>query len=181
VARFGDDKTVFVIRQGPKILDITEFANLDNMEIVSELTDYFHKWRPSLICIDAIGVGTGVFDRAKQLGMPVHPVVVSQKSTEPMQYLNLRAQLYGLTREWLNNGADIPNEPKLEQQFSSIEFGYNKKMQIQMLGKKEIKAKGGESPDKVDAITLTFAGEAIARVSANIQARPVKSTGFVWA
>ena len=160
VARFGDDKTVFVVRQGPKLLDITIMAGLDTMEVAGRLLEYQRKWNCQAINIDAIGIGAGVYDRAKQLGMPVHQVIVSQRSTNPTQFMNLRSQLYGCTKEWLANGADIPNQPKdiaeqLEAQLASIQYGYNKKMQIQMLGKKEIKRQGLPSPDIVDAITLT--------------------------
>jgi hypothetical protein len=180
VARFGDDKTVFITRQGPKVIDITKYAGLNNMEVVAKLVEYHRKWNHSIINIDAIGVGTGVYDRSKELRLPVHPVVVSQKSTEPMQYLNLRAQLYGLCREWLQNGADIPKDVDVIKQFNSMEYGFNKKMQIQMMGKKEIKAKGLESPDIVDAICLTFAGEAIARIRVGVQAREIKVSSHLW-
>jgi hypothetical protein len=180
IARFGDDLTVFVLRQGPKVLHIEKYSGLDNMEVVSKLVEFYQKWQPSLINMDAIGVGTGPFDRAKELGLPVHPVVVSQKSTDPLQYCNLRAQLYGLCREWLYNGADIPNDQDFEQQFLSVEYGFTPKMQIQMAQKKLIKAKGLPSPDIVDALTLTFAGEAITRRSFQTKPRPVQQSNYFW-
>ena len=130
--------------------------------------------------MDAIGVGTGPFDRAKELGMPVHPVVVSQKSSDPLQYCNLRAQLYGLTREWLYNGADIPSDEEFRTQLLSVEYGFTNKMQIQMAAKKLIKARGLPSPDIPDALTLTFAGEAIARRQIMTRPRKVESTNFLW-
>ena len=98
IARFGDDQTVFVVRQGPKILDITTFNGLDTMQVSSELYEYWKKWKGNVVCIDAIGIGAGVADRCKQLHMPIHQVVVSQKSTDPRQYFNLRSQLYGLSK-----------------------------------------------------------------------------------
>jgi hypothetical protein len=180
VARFGDDQTVFVTRQGPKLLDIQKFSGLNNMEVVAKLVEYNLNNSPGLINIDAIGVGTGVFDRAKELKLPVHPVVVSQKSTDPMQYFNLRAQLYGLTKQWLENGADIPNDIDLKKQLLSMEYGFNKKMQIQMIGKKEIKAKGLDSPDIPDAISLTFAGEAIARLTSAHRPRTIRKSDYLW-
>ena len=183
VARFGDDKTVFVIRQGPKILDITTFDGLDTMEVSAELVDYYRRWSPIVINIDAIGIGAGVFDRAKALQLPVQQVIVSQKSTEPAQYMNLKSQLYGHTKTWLANGADIPDDPnlKLESQLQSIQYGYNKKMQIQMLGKKEIKKQGLDSPDIVDAITHTFLQDAFMRVNQILTpARAVVQSNYLW-
>jgi hypothetical protein len=180
IARFGDDMTVFVLRQGPKLLHVEKHSGLDNMEVVTKLVEFCQKWQPALINMDAIGVGTGPFDRAKELGLPVKPVVVSQKSTDPLQYCNLRAQLYGLSREWLYNGADIPKDDDLRIQMLSIEYGFTQKMQIQMAQKKLIKAKGLPSPDIADALTLTFAGEAIARYNVDAIARPVQHTNYFW-
>ena len=37
VARFGADQTVFSLRQGPKILDITRYSNLDTMEVAARV------------------------------------------------------------------------------------------------------------------------------------------------
>jgi hypothetical protein len=181
IARFGDDSTVFVTRQGPKLLDVTTYHGIDTMEVSSKLMDYHLKWKSGIICIDSIGIGAGVFDRAKQLNLPVKEVVVSQKSTDPQQYLNMRSQLYGLTREWIQNGADIPNDERLIRQFTSMQYGYNNKMQLQLMTKKDLKKQGLESPDIVDAVALTFAGEAIARREHNIKPRHVRKSSYVWA
>lgn len=181
IARFGDDMTVFVIRQGPRILDITKFKGLDTMEVASKLFEYNTMWKPNTICVDSMGIGAGVYDRAKQLHLPVHQVVVAQKSTEPMEYANLRAQLYGLTKEWLQNGADIPSDKEVYEQFLSIEYGYNTKMQIQMVSKKDLKKRGIDSPDIVDAITLTHLHDAFKRVGvAAVKAREVKKANYLW-
>lgn len=156
VARFGSDKTVFVTRQGPKLLDITEFSGLDTMEVSHRALEYIRAHQISLLYIDGIGVGAGVVDRLKQLGAPVKDVVVSMASTEPRLYGNLRTQLYGKTKEWLQNGADIPNDPDLMTQLTSCSYTYNNKMQLQILGKKEQKKILGVSPDILDSVTLTF-------------------------
>jgi hypothetical protein len=180
VARFGDDETVFVLRQGPKLLHVIRLNGLDNMEVVSKLVDYYRMWAPQLIVIDATGTGTGVYDRAKEMELPVHPFISSLKSTDPMRYLNMRAQVYGLMRDWLDYGADIPNDKDLAKQLLSIEYGFTKKMQFQMLGKKEIKSKGLPSPDIVDAITMTFAQAALQKASAKVAPRRVKQTDYLW-
>jgi hypothetical protein len=180
IARFGDDRTVFVVRQGPKILDVTTFQGLDTMRVSSELYEYYKKWKATMICIDAIGVGAGVFDRCKQLQMPVHQVVVSQKSTDPQQYCNLRAQLYGLCKQWLENGADIPNIHDMKKQFLSMEYGFNNKMQVQMISKKDLKSKGLDSPDIPDAVSLTFAKDAINMPHHMMGKRRVVKTNHLW-
>jgi len=161
VARFGDDVTAFVVRQGPKIVDMKTYKGLDTMEVATKVAQFNAIHHCSAIFIDAIGVGAGTADRCKVLGLPIRDVVVSNKSTEPMVYSNLRAQLWGKMREWLDNGADIPQEyaskeAGLSTQLTSMEYGYNNRMQIQLLSKKDLKKMGYPSPDVADALSFTF-------------------------
>lgn len=161
VARFGDDLTVFVVRQGPKLVETKCYKGLDTMEVASKIAEFNAIHKCGAIYIDSIGVGAGTADRCKQLNLPVKDVVVSNKSTEPAIYANLRSQLWGKMREWLENGADIPidstdREANLATQLTSMEYGYNNKMQIQLLSKKDLKKMGYPSPDIADALSYTF-------------------------
>lgn len=156
IARYGDDDTVFLLRQGPKILDIVKMKGFDTQEVAYRLREYYSKWTPNMLCIDGTGLGAGVVDRIKEFQLPHHDVIVSQSSTEPLKYLNLRAQLYGKVLEWLQAGADIPDDPDLFSQLVSTSYTYTTKLQVQMLSKKEIKRSGLPSPDIVDALSLSM-------------------------
>ena len=182
VARFGSDLTVFTVRQGPKVLDITEHQGLDTTEVAGLLVDYFHKHKPENIFIDAIGIGAGVYDQAKRFGLPVHEVVVSMKSSDPKTYFNLRSQLWGQMRDWLHNGASIPmGATKLKSQLTAMTYSYNNKLQIQLANKKDLKKQGLESPDIPDALSLTFAPAVHGYNPAKKRARRVRRTNYVWA
>lgn len=181
VARFGSDKTVFCIRQGPMLLDIQEHEGLDTVEVASYLVDYYHKWRPETIFIDAIGIGAGVYDQTKTFGLPVVEVVVSTKSSDPKQYFNLRSQLWGELREWLHNGASIPaDNPTLKSQLTSMTYSYNNRLQIQCANKKDLKKQGLESPDIPDSICLTFAPNTFGYSPMARVKRKVKTARYVW-
>ncbi len=67
VARQGDDETVFVTRQGPKILDITTYHGLDGPEVASKLLDYYRIYEHKVIFIDALGVGASPYDAGRRL------------------------------------------------------------------------------------------------------------------
>lgn len=186
IARFGDDSTVLVVRQGPKLLDFKVFKGLDTMEVATKVSEFHALHQTSRIFIDSIGVGAGTFDRLKELRLPVQEVIVSNKSTEPNIYSNLRSQIWGKMREWIYNGADIPTQAKdkdtnLASQLSSMEFAYNNKMQIQLLSKKELKRMGHPSPDIADALSLTFADQVFERGGRSFMKRPIKQTRFLWA
>lgn len=156
VARFGDDRSVIVIRQGPKLFEPIVFRGKDNMELASDVIDAFRENNATAVYVDGIGVGSGVVDRLKQLKIPVVDVVVSEASTKPREYANMRAELWGGVRGWLRDGADIPFDSELESDLIAPEYGYNPKMQIVLESKKDIKQRTGQSPDIAEALAMTF-------------------------
>lgn len=183
IARFGDDMTVFVTRQGPKILDITKFKGLDTMEVAGHMLDYYQHHQHHTVFVDGTGLGAGVVDRGKELGVPIVDVVVASKSSNPHKYVNLKSQLWGSMKDWLGNGADIPRDEELRKQFLAMEYGYNTRLQVQLMGKKELKKRHGFSPDIPDAIALTFAEDAfltLQRGAPSRRARNVQMSNFLW-
>lgn len=181
IARFGDDETIFVCRQGPKILDIKRMKGHDTMEVSEALFSYQSTWAAQTVFIDSIGIGAGVFDRCKQLRMPVREVMGSHKSTKPMEYFNMRSQLWGEMRHWLNNGADIPdNVEEMRSQLLGMTYGYTAKMQLALTTKKDIKRAGLKSPDIPDAIALTFAEHLYTGGTISSRPRQVVESGYMY-
>jgi hypothetical protein len=180
VARYGVDKTVFVTRQGPKIIDVSSYSQLNNMEVVGKLVEYRNIFNLSVIFIDAIGTGSGVYDRAKELRLPVKEVVVSTKSSEPHKYFNMRSQLWGYMRDWLENGADIPLNDSLRSELIAMTYGFSGKMQIQMGNKKDMKKRGLASPDHADALSLTFADRVYGNTNSSTLPRKIRRNNFLW-
>jgi len=158
VARFGSDKTIFIKRQGPKVLDIQKFQGLDTMEVTGEILSYYNLNRGiSQIYIDEVGLGAGSYDRAKELNLPVVGINVGMKSTNSKAYYNLRAELYSELKEWLRSGADIPHDDELIDQLSSLQYGFNQRTQLQLMTKNDMKKKLNlPSPDIADALAFTF-------------------------
>ena len=180
IARFGDDETVFVARQGPKILNITQMKGKDTMEVAAALMEYHRQFPAKVIFVDAIGIGAGVFDRCKQLKMPVKEVMGSHKSSKPMEYFNMRSQLWGEMRHWINNGADIPFIEDLRSQMVGMTYGYTAKMQIALTTKKDIKKQGLKSPDIADAIAMTFAEHVYGSAGFKARKRKVRTSGYMY-
>lgn len=185
IARFGDDKTVFVIRQGPKVHAIITYSRLNTMEVAARIAEEQAVHRCAAIYIDSIGVGAGTFDRCRELGLPVTEVLVSNKSTQPNIYCNLRAQLWGEMKSWLTNGADLPYIAKdpdtnLLSQACAMRYFYNGKMQLQLMAKKDLKKMGHESPDIADALSYTFV-DTVYDFKPRMRARKkIKRVNFVW-
>lgn len=180
IARFGDDETVLIARQGPKILDITRLKGLDTMEVSEAIYKYQMTFATKSIFIDAIGIGAGVYDRCKQLKLPVREVIGSNSSTKPLEYYNMRSQLWGEMRHWLGNGGDIPNIEDLRSQLVGMSYGYTTKMQIALTTKKDIKRLGLKSPDIADALALTFAPEIFGGGATIFKPRQVVKSNYLY-
>lgn len=165
VARFGDDQTVMVIRRGLKLLHIERHRELDLMQTSARVARLEDMWGVDVTFIDAIGLGAGVVDRLHQLGRKCIGVVSASKATD-RRYYNLRAQMWGDMKDWLEQ-ADLPTEAtmrlwglietELKTDLTSPEYGYDVKGSIQLEKKEDMKSRGCASPDTGDAIALTFA------------------------
>lgn len=181
VARFGDDSSVIVDRQGPKIHGIQVFKGLDTILFSREIirtfrtqgTHYDH------IAVDGIGIGSGVVDQLKHQQMPVIDVNVSTKSSDPKTYFNLRSQIWGEMRIWLSTGS-IGYNDQLRTDLIGINYSYNNKMQIILEAKKDLKRRGLKSPDLGDALALTFASSTFQYSSARQRVRPVIKSNYMW-
>jgi hypothetical protein len=178
-ARFGDDSSVIVDRQGPKVHRIYEYRGLDTVAFTRQIIEVYHKESYAAVFVDGIGLGAGVCDQLKAFHIPVVDVVVSQKSTDPKTYFNLRAQIYGKLKDWLPS-ADMPEDKALRTDLLALNYSYNNKLQILLESKKDLKRRGGKSPDKGDALSLTFSNEIFNGARYKVQARPIKQASYMW-
>lgn len=169
VARFGDDETVMCIRRGRDAQSnpwIT-LRGADTMQVAARIMELNNTFKFDAIFIDGGGVGGGVIDRLRmmqyrnvievQFGASADKSVV----TGEMQviYANKRAEMYGNMRDWLKGGM-IPDDPDLIAQLTSVEYGYimrDGKDAILLEKKSDMKKRGLASPDRADALALTFA------------------------
>jgi hypothetical protein len=91
--------------------------------------------------VDVIGIGAGVYDRLKELNLPVHPFNASEKSREPDRYLNKRAEGYWHMRSLFEEeNIDIdPDDDELAAQLVGIKWWYNSSGKIVIEPKEDIK------------------------------------------
>ena len=168
VARFGDDASIIRFRQGRNARRIPpiKLRGADTMELAARVADESTRQRVDAIFIDGGGVGGGVVDRCRQIGLSVTDVQFGAKSDRapvgqdrPIGYANKRAEMWGNMREWLRGGA-IDNDPELIADLTGIEYGYvlrDGRDAIQLERKEDMKRRGLASPDNGDALALTFA------------------------
>jgi len=163
VARFGADSSVLVKRVGSAMPDSPRiWRAVDLMHIVGAVkVDYNHMpddMRPQAICVDVIGLGSGVVDRFSELGLPVIPVNVAESPASTGQYYRLRDELYGRCRDWFEKReCTIPRNDRLINELTSLRYRFTSDGRLRLESKDEMKKRGLASPDVADALALTFA------------------------
>ena len=85
------------------------------------------------------------------------------------RYANKRAEMWGLMREGLKVGLAVPDDPDLENQMTGLLYGFRdaqKGAEIILERKEHMKARGLSSPDRADALALTYAYPVLPRKDA---------------
>jgi hypothetical protein len=70
---------------------------------------------------------------------------------------NKRAEMWVRMREWLNGAVGIPDDPTLEAHLTAVEYTHDANNAILLEKKEDMKRRGLPSPDRADALALTFA------------------------
>jgi hypothetical protein len=168
VARFGDDHSSICVRQGLQVLDMQKFFKLDTMELVDKVIRAIYNWKGYLIFVDSNGLGAGVADRLRQLRHRVIDVSAGSRASDDSRFLNLRAEMWFNTLEWLQDGGSLnwlmANDPdlgrkrkELQTQLSAQTYEYTTSNKIKLTSKEKMKLDGIPSPDMADALAMTLA------------------------
>lgn len=175
-ARFGSDKSALARRRGNTLTEkVQEWAGLDTMELAGRIKALYDSAppseRPSQINVDVIGLGAGVCDRLRELGLPARGINVSEAPVVfSDKYLNLRAELWFKGRDWLAaRDCALANDEGLVAELVVPRFKFTSNGKLQVESKDDMKKRGFPSPNKADAFLLTLASEAISASSGSKQ------------
>ena len=165
VARFGSDKSALAKKKGNVIIEVKKWRGLDLMQLVGAIKSEYEAEeshdRPVSIYIDSIGLGSGVVDRLRELGLPAVGINVSESPAMKGSYINLRAELWGKMKNWLEQrNCVIPKDDDLLADLTAPRYTFNSSGKLRVESKDEMKKRGLASPDMADACILTLAGDA---------------------
>lgn len=158
-ARFGDDRSCIIRRQGRVAFGLESYAKKDTMEITGIVHQIIQSERPAKVFVDVGGLGAGVVDRLFELGHReiVVPVNAGSSPLDSKRYFNKRAELWGLMKEWLlDEPCQIPDNDALHSDLCGIRYKVDSNSRLVMEQKAEMKKRGIRSPDTSDALALTF-------------------------
>jgi hypothetical protein len=214
VARAGGDSTVFAFRLGVVVSKLTAYDRQDTMQTTARVQaalaasgdpggpeelgepDQHQKleqdeeqaapvgWVP---VVDSIGVGGGVVDRLRELGVPVLAYTGAAKTRRRTRdgefgFANVRSAAYWNLRELLDPafGAEIMLPPDdlmisdLTTPTWDVITGVPPKVQVEK--KEDVVARLGRSPDRGDSIAMAFFAESLAYSNVLAPTNPGRST-----
>lgn len=166
-ARFGTDSSCIAIRVGRNARDLgsRQFRGLDTRQLAMEVARLANELRSVYhfplvhICVDGIGIGAGVVDTLRGMGFDVTDVQAAGRATDYRTYLNTRAELYGRMKDWLQSGGAIEDHEELAEDLTAADYLFTPKGLLQLEAKDSIRVRLGRSPDRADALAMTFAVE----------------------
>ena len=156
IARFGENSSTICIRQGRKVSEIEVLPKQDLMTTAHCIAEAMKVHRPLQTFIDGSGIGAGVVDKLRQLNFSVVDVNGGNSSINP-RFLNKRAEMWWEMKEFIEGACELPKDGQLKDELTSVEYDYTDKGRIRLDRKTDIMEKYGFSPDKADALALTFA------------------------
>lgn len=157
IARFGDDRTVIITRNGDVIDEVISYRNRDLMQSVGHVIEAIEAYRPDAVFIDGVGIGAGVVDRLNQLRYRVIDVQSGRKAMNDAKYVNLRAEMWCRMRDWVKDKGQIPVNNQLADDLASVTYSFDHRNRTQLESKIDMKKRGLPSPDMGDALAMTFA------------------------
>jgi hypothetical protein len=163
VARFGEDRTVIGMRQGRRARVLGVHRGLDTVQVAERMIEHIQRLDPDAVVVDGDGLGAGTVDHLRARGFDkrngkriLHEFHGGEKAFDDQLYMNRRAEIWGKMRDWLPD-SDIEDDPALDQDLSSPEYGFDNKGRIQLERKVDMKKRGLASPDQGDQLAMTFA------------------------
>lgn len=170
VARFGDDSSALAKRKGNhQLAPVREWWGKDTMQTTGIIKAEWDACpvdrRPVAINVDVIGIGSGVVDRLKEMGLPAVGINVAESEAvndrEDRQFNRLRDELWWRGREWLEaKDCKFADDEETIAELTTPTYTILSNGLIQVERKDEMKKRGVKSPNRADAWLLTLADTA---------------------
>lgn len=169
VAEMGNDYNIACFRYAGFVEKFYHYWNgIDSDATATRALGLYKQKNVEMAYIDGTSWGSSVAPSMSRQGRSDGVRAVSVKLAEsPEDFLKvemgefyqLRDQLYWAIREWLHkdNTAMLPPDPELEEELRALEYTVDGRGRIKVTNKDNLRKMLKRSPDKVDALALTFA------------------------
>jgi len=169
----GTNEIIFARRNGWRHLPLIAIAKAKPMKVAERTKTESMTFKAIKTVMDAVGIGDGIHDRARQLQVPGLVAFKSNRaSRKPKKYHNLGSEAWWMFREALDPDGDnpisLPYDLELMAQLSAAKWTTDGQDRIWVIPKKEWAADDEsemeqESPDRAEATILANFGAATAK------------------
>lgn len=172
--------SAIAFRRGREMMQSFQYTGRSPMELAGLVANFIDTHNPVKCFID-VGNGYGVVARLGELGYgkTVTGVHFAEGAIEEGLYLNKRAEMWCLMRDWFIAGnVSCPDDDELHKQFTCVPM--EKKTSsglIKLESKDKIKEDTGIDPHRGDAYALTFAYPVSREAQSGRHIRKVERTG----
>lgn len=165
VARFGSDRTVLAIRNGPVLVELRRTVKEDTMATTGRVAGVLTADPARTAVVDVIGIGAGVVDRLREMGHKVQAFNASAATdrldvTGELGFANSRSGALWSLREQLDPSAGsdlcLPDDEMLLGDLSAPQWKVTSGGKIAVESKDEIAKRLGRSTDDGDACASAF-------------------------
>lgn len=163
VARYGEDATVVYRNRGGVIRFVEEARKQSTTDTTSMFARILlQHGEPSVadvaMSVDGDGLGAGVVDQLRQLGLPVIEFRGGEKAKDPTRFVNRRAEMFWLLREAIEAGeVDLdPADLDLAAELGKLKWFDDGRGRIRVESKEDMRRRGIKSPDRADAAAMAF-------------------------
>lgn len=156
VARQGDDQSVIARRQGRLAFPLRAMRIPDTMLVATQFGMEYTEHKADAMFVDETGgYGAGVIDAMRMRGYDVIGVQFGGKPND-YRYFNKRSEMLFELCKWIKEGGALPEDRELKEELCALTYVFQGD-KFRVVEKEIIKAEIGRSPDKADALALTFA------------------------
>jgi len=163
VARYGSDKTAFVIVNDSGVVYRESHQGWSTMQTAGRTIAIAREWGidAANVALDDTGVGGGVTDRLDEQDFYARPVNFAERAEDSEKYANIRTEMYAKLGNALRPGDGgafaLPQDARdLARQMTDLQYKFTSRGQMALEKKDDIKKRIGRSPDEADALALTF-------------------------
>jgi hypothetical protein len=154
-AIYGDDECVIYLRQGLMSKQLAVYRKIqDDLLLAGYVAKFEDEYQADAVFVD-VGYGTGIVSGGRVLGRNWTLVNFGGESAHA-GYFNKRAEIWGAAKDWLKEGGSIPDDPVIRQELAAPEYVVRLNGKIQLEKKEDMRKRGLASPNRADALALTF-------------------------
>jgi hypothetical protein len=163
VSESGDDETVIYDMENASIIKEEIYSHRDLMDTVGRIMAHAKQNKSSLVCVDKVGLGAGVYSRLQEIyttdkTMRVYGFdsrISAPGDLNSQTFKNYKTYAWFKAREMFKDRkCCIPDDPTLKSQLASVTYHFTAGDVLMIDAKDDLKERMGGSPDRADAYVM---------------------------